>query len=372
MGLTSSIPAPLTQEQDDVKFLGERMPFGDDELFHVYRAYQAMKAETVRQSFLVDIGVASVPEESREERRRVLTVVEQKLLSSGFGNRWYERAFLPSSTRFSEYAAGVVTTNQQQDVDVDSYTKRAQLEAFFDGLSNCSRRGNDKALKILFDCCQKQETPPPEETSRTSLPSSDFAYGTMDSSSTPMIDPMELVTIAYRIGLASNFLSETLQGDDDDDDDDNDNRDVNQFSPDSEHGILHPENHAGVKALAASMVDYANKRKQRLYQMIHPTTTYVSWEDVKEWAENSAPMMGAVLATLTQLLFFPTKPTPPTRASFDFPKLGEFTSALISRKKSSSLLFNLACMSPSLGGEVSNRVPTKQTHTPTVAHFLNG
>lgn len=340
MGITSSTPdAHLTQEQEDVKFLGERMPYGDAELVHVYRAYQRMKSTVARRSFLVDIGIAAVDEASREEYLVLLQTLEEKVLIPEFSNRWYQVAFVPPGLN-SEYITPSPPSQQS-----DSYTQRAQLESFFDGVSNSSRRGNGKALRVLFDCCQPQTSSNADESSppmAPPLPLSDFAYNTHPStsqSSTIVIDPLELITIAYRVGLAAGFLSATLK---------EDGRDVSNFSPESDVGS------AGIKALAASLVDYTNKRKQRLHHIQNPSTTYVSWEEVKEWAEHSAPMLGAALATFTQLIFFPNRPDPPTRTSFDFPDLAEFTSTFIS-KGSSSLLFNLACMSPSLGGEVSLR-----------------
>eukprot|EP00525_Craspedostauros_australis_P008309 CAMPEP_0198126574 /NCGR_PEP_ID=MMETSP1442-20131203/45146_1 /TAXON_ID= /ORGANISM="Craspedostauros australis, Strain CCMP3328" /LENGTH=47 /DNA_ID= /DNA_START= /DNA_END= /DNA_ORIENTATION= len=33
----------LSQEQKDIKYLGDRVPFGDAELIHVYRAYQSLQ-----------------------------------------------------------------------------------------------------------------------------------------------------------------------------------------------------------------------------------------------------------------------------------------------------------------------------------------
>jgi hypothetical protein len=373
MGLSSSIPEALTLEQEDVKFLGDRMPFGDEELLHVYRAYEGMneKEDVVaaaaaevgkdegqrQQSFVVDIGMATVVDpDSQTKRYKALQFADETLLAPSFGNRWYQVAFLPPSVepiRDGSEERGFMPQQQQQPE-----SDRVKLEAFFDGLSNCTRRGYDKALRVLFDCCQV--VPQIQENNSllssngdarttTASPASDIAYATKytppPSSNQPLIDPVEFVTISYRVGVAANFLSWTLSDKEEDD------PDISRFSPENEQGI-YPEIQAGIKALAASLVDYCNKRQQRLYHTIEPITTHVSWEEVKEWAENSAPMLGAALATLTHVLFFPNTPPPPTRSSFDFPSLGGFTSALISKPSCSSLLFNLACMSPSLGGEV--------------------
>lgn len=314
--------------------------------------------------------------------------MEEKLLPTGFGNRWYEVAFRPT------YGSSFSSTNAFHDPnDHNDNDDRNKLEAFFNGLSNCSRRGNDKALRVLFDCCQGmitdgrgggdpsstpvggQPSPPPPPTM------TDFAYGSnpspftshqslSSSSDQKIIDPMELVNIAYRVGLAAKFLSKpptttTTTTDECKDDDEQENTENGtNLPPDqpttttvgSEEDqyvsvLVDRETEAGLKAMASSLIEYCNRRKQRIYHVVQPETTHVNWEEVKEWADHSMPMLGAALATFTHQLFFPNIPPPPTRTSFDFPTFGDFTSTLISNP-SSSLLFNLACMSPSLGGEV--------------------
>lgn len=315
MGLTSSCPEKqLSPEQQDVKYLGERMPFGDEELVHVYRAYQAMMKAQERISFLTDIGVYCVKDAS-EERMILLQAVEHKLLTPALGNRLYETAFLPPKAP-SEYSSPT------SSIVEDAYTQRVKLEAFFDGLSNCSRRGNQKSLKVLFDCCQ------PHSSSTTTE---------------VLVDPVELVTIGYRVGLASGFLSAAQSAEED----------VSRFFLDNDGDENTTTNDAGLAALAESLKEYAAKRKQRLNNSTPPEPIpFVSEADVQEWAEQVAPMFGSALATLTHMLFFPGWPYPPTRTSFDYPNLAEFTSTFVS-KGSSSLLFSFGCMSPSLGGEVS-------------------
>ena len=46
MGNSSSVQSECTQQQKDVKHLGERMPFGDEEIRHVYRAYEGLKRDS--------------------------------------------------------------------------------------------------------------------------------------------------------------------------------------------------------------------------------------------------------------------------------------------------------------------------------------
>lgn len=330
MGVGQSTPeTQLTQEQQDVKYLGERMPFGDEELRQVYRSYQAMKAKLPEEriSFFTDIGVHSVPLENQDERMVLLQAVEQQFLPPNLGNRLYETAFVKSQ-QHSEYNAGNCFHDPTSVPPTDdNYTRIVKLEAFFEGLAQCSRRGNAKALKVLFQCCQPQTT-----------------------TEGVLVDPLELVTIGYRVGLASGFLSAV---------DKEGSEDISQLIPDkdNDHDNDHDEasknqnpSNLGLKALAESLVDFCNRKKQR-FNPNAPSTKFVSEDEVQEWAEQVAPMLGSGLATFTHKLFFPDRPYPPTRTNFEYPTLAEFSSTVIS-KANSSLLFSYACMSPALGGEV--------------------
>jgi len=334
MGLTSSSPKEqLSQEEQDVKYLGERMPFGDEELWHVYRAYQAMKSKPAEEriSFLIDIGVQCAPAEKQEERMVLLQAVEHKLLPPNLGNRLYEKVLLPAQAK-SEY----VDAGSSSQTTEDSYTRKMKLESFFDGLSDCGRRGNQKALKVLFDCCRPQAADNNDKGTKNFSSSTEATNGML-------VDPLELVTMGYRIGLASGFLftADNAEG-----------QDVSHFFPEDDQGE-NPESHSGLLALAESLKDFAAKRQQRFDNTATTTpVNHVSEDDVQEWAEQVAPLFGAVLATFVHMLFFPTRPYPPTRTSFDFPSLAEFTSTFVS-SGSSSLLFSYGCMSPALGGEVS-------------------
>lgn len=81
------------------------------------------------------------------------------------------------------------------------------------------------------------------------------------------------------------------------------------------------------------------------------TSSLVSEQEVQEWTEQVAPILGSALASLTHSIFFPHVPYPPTRTSFDFPSLAGFESSFFTLE-SSPLLFSFGCMSPALGGEV--------------------
>jgi hypothetical protein len=76
----------------------------------------------------------------------------------------------------------------------------------------------------------------------------------------------------------------------------------------------------------------------------------VDENDIFEWAEQVGPMFGSILPSFLHVIFFPNKPTPPSRTSFDFPQISQESSVF--KFGSSPLLFSFGCMSPALGGEV--------------------
>ena len=116
----------LSQVDKDIQYLANRHPFGDEELHHIYRAYQSRQMMETRRSFLTDIGVLTfsgrvgageVPSteatsgqtNTREEEERLilLQAIEQKVLPQGFGNRWYETTFLRGWGRAGGDGAGM-------------------------------------------------------------------------------------------------------------------------------------------------------------------------------------------------------------------------------------------------------------------------
>ena len=61
-------------------------------------------------------------------------------------------------------------------------------------------------------------------------------------------------------------------------------------------------------------------------------------------------MFGAILPTFLHCIFFPNKRAPPTRTTFDYPRISQ--ESTIFPYNSSPLLFSFGCMSPALSGEV--------------------
>lgn len=391
MGASASVEK--TQLQKDIEYLGDRMPFGDAELLQVYRVYQKLQQKfregsvspsTNRStsSFLKDVGALSASEglkpkkrptaaeppspqelakeeEQRaarlEERFYLLEAVERKILPPGFGNKLYKACFLDTS-KASEYDEQPNNSSSMAEVEVDEYSRMATLEKFFEGLANGTRRDRKTVTSCLIRCCKQHLAPkdPDVSTNQFSAPN-DFAYGgggysgyqSGGKSENSFIDPMELVDIGYRLCLAAAFLKEAsgVKSDGKEESD----QDIGRFLPSDDPKVLNP----GLKALSNSLASMATKRKQRIYHSTSPSdelASLVEAEDVFEWVERVAPMFGSILPTFLHALFFPNKAAPPTRSSFDYPRISQESTVFPSNN--SPLLFSFGCMSPSLGGEV--------------------
>lgn len=383
------------------------MPFGDAELLQVYRVYQKLQQKfydigevqtepeenpvsntTIKSSFLKDIGALSASESLRKPRKRsaaaaanppsqdqiakeeevldslleerfyLLEAVERKILPSGFGNTLYRACFLGPS-KLSEYdeQGTQPSTTGQLGGDEDEYTRMAKLEKFFEGLANGTRRDRKTVTRCLIKCCV-QHPPPPEETeaSNNQFAANDFAYGGGGYTSSETknhktcIDPMELVDMGYRLCLAAAFLKEASGGNPASEGENE--QDLGRFLPDEDSKTLKP----GLKALSNSLASLSTKRNQRRLHSTSPSdelSALVNEDDVFEWVERVAPMFGSILPTFLHSLFFPNKPAPPTRSSFDYPRISQ--ESTIFPTNSSPLLFSFGCMSNSLGGEVGLR-----------------
>ncbi|CAJ1928148.1 unnamed protein product [Cylindrotheca closterium] len=342
MGLTSSAPAELSKKQKDIAYLGNRLPFGDDELVQLYNAYHLRKTLASRNehtSFLVDIGILCYSkmepgEAELKERKLLIQALESKILPPSFGNRLFQTSFIGPQD-LSDYNDDKPTSSVSNATgEEDEFTHRANLEAFFSGAALCGRRGAAKTLQVLVEACEQHPAPPSENGSV----SSPFEATTSTREST-LIDPVELISMGYRVALASAFLSATTRNDD--------QEDVGRFLPDDK-----VSDHPGLVSLATSLKAFATKRKQRLEHAAIPPSellSLVSAEDVAEWGEQMAPMFAASLSSLMHQLFFPHKPPPPTRTSFEFPQLSD--ESIFFNGSASPLLFSFACMSPSLSGE---------------------
>jgi hypothetical protein len=327
MGAGSSQPA-LTLEQEDIKHLGDRFPFGDDELTRLYRAYQAFCQSEKGVSFLSDFAVlcsvlppggeedpdGSKLKELRDERSMLMSVVESKILPEAFSEKLEDVAFF----RLNEL-------NKEQD----EYTRVARLEKFLDGVANGGRRGGRIALGTLFQCYVDCAEHPGDSSHLVHKDGNEIM-----AHASPILDA------AYRVSLAVAFLrSDENMGD---------------FIPSPE-----ASNNKAMKALCQSLMEHVKRKKTREipYGTLEAADEadlqngLVSKMDFIEWSELKAPLLSSTLPSLMHEVFFPDRPYPPSRTPFSFPRI-EAESAFFD-DPTSPLLFSLASMSSLLGGAVS-------------------
>mmetsp|Transcript_14837 Transcript_14837/g.31708 ORF Transcript_14837/g.31708 Transcript_14837/m.31708 type:complete len:534 (+) Transcript_14837:44-1645(+) len=246
-----------------------------------------------------------------------------------------------------EHRTTTTTANQrtQDDGEEDEYARMARLEKFFEGLSNGTRRDRKTVTRCLIRCCTQH--PPPLDETDDNAAVTDFAYAGANAnhfnnnqSEKIYFDPMELVDLGYRVCIAAAFLKEATGG--------NEDEDVGRFLPPTDPRELTP----GLRALSNSLASLAIKRKQRKFRSTTPSgelAKLVDEDDIFEWVEQVAPMYGSILPTFLHCIFFPFKAAPPTRSSFDYPRISQ--ESTVFPMNSTPLLFSFGCMSPSLGGE---------------------
>jgi hypothetical protein len=332
MGNKSSKTKTLTQEQKDIRYLGDRVPIGDAELRRLYQCYYVLEAQQERTSFLMDWAVhadSQADDQIREERALLIGVLEAKVLPEGFGNRLYKAAFLKRGE------ASVYDNDNDNDTTdttsnaVDEYTRITRLEAFFDGVSNCGLRGTQQAVKVLVSCCQANSTIADE----------------------PMINANELVQLGYRIALSGAFLASANKSSEEQEEHDND---MARFLPAEDTLNQHQ-----LQSFAKSIEEHAKVRRTRsglppLPSTNSPEELYVSYDDIKNWVDDEAPLFAATLSTFIYRIFNPGQPYPPSRTEFVYPVIP--TESAFFEAGSSTLLFVFACLSPALSGHVSIKV----------------
>ena len=334
MGVTSSTNKTNSQtpEQRDVKFLGERCPFGDVELWHLYRCYQTWRCKQPKTTFLQDwagecwtlsrstkkkkddsLTTREVSSSVLEDYLAMIKHIERDVLPEDFGNRLYQVAFSVSGNdSYDNLHSKEDRTNDDDD------NARHQLEAFFEGLSNASRRGAKAALHVLFRVCQTNTT--------------NDTNANMDEQT---IQATEFIQMGYRLALASEYL----QG--------------NHASP----PILKKEDIQEDKtllALAQSIVEQRRKRLSQTTTVSHPSTDdfAVTFEDILEWSEAVAPIFASILPTLFHSILFPgTSHSATGRTAYEFPWVTDDSKpSSFFQHQTSSLLFTFGCLSPALGG----------------------
>lgn len=308
-------------EQADRQHLRDRFPFGEDELGRLYdQAYCKVKWPH-NGSFLSELH-RNGPVDEEGVRRRLATV-EQDILPRHFGNRLELVAFLRPADRDKETSSQI----EKQD----EHVRLARMEAFFDGLANCSgNRGGRAALGTMFEVCVQGSHP----TSSNDL---------VDCNGNEIKAKVMLVLdLAYRLALATEFLRGGGS----------DNKDQHALLPEDNSAQSH-----ALQSMTSSCLDFVRRQRMRRSVAVEDFDDedleqgYCSKMDFLEWSQETLPSLSLVLPTFHHALLFPGDPFPPTLSAFLFPRLNDESAFL--GEGNSTALFSFACMSKSLGGAVS-------------------
>jgi len=377
----NSAPAPLTVEQEDLKFLGERYPFGDAEFRHLYRAYQQwllVSSQSQQQQqrnrcacFLFDWGVHCGYAPAQLE-----TVVDE-LLPPQFGNALFRAAFCAPGDVNTVYhnnnnntISSSASSNNNDDgpaaaapaaapAPVDEYTRRARLEQFFEGLAGSSRRGAKAALTVLFRTTQQQQQQQQcllqqhaaataehqqQQDNEQPSPENDTARTTsINNIPEDRVSAHTFVEIGYRLSLAVAYLQKAKEQEQQQQSPEKEGdshvdklavSDTSSDPPPSSTKQQQRNRHAlddndaqALAALAQSIVEKGRRRRQRSgmpgctdSECPHLARGHVELMDVLEWSEHVAPMFASLLPTLFQFVLFPHQPNVGhTRTLFDAP-----------------------------------------------------
>jgi len=345
MGNTTTQPT-LTQEQLDIKHLGSRYPFGDDELFKLYRAFHALQKQTGRVSFLTDWAVACVRlppgesklegsqaklEEMKKERFMLMQAVECKILPPGFSEQLEKTNF---SRPQDSMNGGGFQSSEGPETDASRADRMLVLENFFEGVANVGRKGGRHAIGVLFNVYAVEA-----ESKSTTTATPTFSHAGMgDAQAKRRIAPFsEVLILAYRLSLAAAFFNAAKTGDD-----------VAQWIPSDKM------DETAFSGLRQSLINFVKKKRIRdsPYGTIEKDPDLekglVDKIDLQEFVESNLPVLSSALSTFMFHVFFPEKPYPPSRTAFHYPTLLEESTFF--DEASSPLLFSFASLSSSLGG----------------------
>lgn len=347
MGTTASAPQ-LSQEQADIKYLGSRYPFADDELVKLYRTFHRMQMLTDRTTFLTDLAVQCVQlrgkddanpqptgtgahthatstiEDLRKERFMVMQVVESKILPPEFSDQLEKTNFGGQASMSNPIGS------PDQDADQDAKLDRtAKLEQFFQGLANVGRRGGRPAIGVLFDYFAVKSESKEEQNG--------CPYGQTQQN---VADCYQILALAHRLSLAAAFLGAEQKGED-----------MGQWIP--------PEkmDNSALKGMGLSLIDFVKRKRLREspYGTIEPDPEldrgFVEKLDLQEFAETNLPVLSSSLSTFMFHVLFPEKQFPRELTAFQYPSL--LADSVFFDTQTSPLLFSFAALSSSLGGSVS-------------------
>lgn len=368
---TSTGGGSVTREEQDIQLLGRHCPYSDAELWYLYDVYRSLYDTSVDNdsnsgsnsnggsssspspSFFLDWALTCwrrgqkdqqqlEPVESlQEQQRKRWTIVLERILPVNFERRFYRSNFLlpddevclyydadpnndESITAAAKLAAFQATGRSNEGL------RQRRLEAFFEGLSNSTRRGSKAAILTLFQSCKRD----PSDVS---------------------VSARELIESGYRLALAVEYLR-MAQTDDPSRDE--------YLAP--EPAILQQD--TTLQAFSRSIVEICHCRKRRLDPLFEPTgysekcadsdpenfgdddgpSDQVEIQDILEWSDAVAPLFASILPAFFHRILFPNKTYRPTYTAFEFPR-NDSTSSFF-RQPNSSLLFTVGCWSSSLTG----------------------
>lgn len=377
---TSEIENPLKLLKGQLSKLGDRHPFGDDEILRLGRCHAHLRGNSSGRgsgsgngngmSFLSEWAkycstlpcanfkdphpinpyrnilqidpntttcTPSTPSTLASLTRRkyiteLMKVLEEQILPSKFGDTLQRVAFTAPQHQQGQ--------DQDQDHEQEMEMEMNELDAFLNGAAECSRRGSRKALEVMFNCCRA-------------------SAATHYDASEAEARAEDLLNLAYRLGLASSLLTAAFALYDD-----ATRHDIHNDQPDNSNSTTTPKDHqldlhellrfcktssflpqdVGVKNLERSLLDYAAKMQtNNQYDSAataaqpsfvatptyatsttsdnhHPKQT-VSLQEFIQWSESTAPCLSACLETFLHYVLFPDRPYPPSRTEFVFPNL---------------------------------------------------
>jgi TLD len=314
MGNSNTSPA-LTPEQSDIKYLGSRFPFGDDELLKIYRIFFILDQRKERKSFLTEWAVECFvlprirtneetnsfelnPEMSKLQRLNSMQVIEDNILPPRFSE-------LLESTNFAV---------------PENACHMEKLEHFFQGVSNLGRKGGRQAISVLFECYVNKDT----------------SLG-MGNITAKVADFRLILMSVYRLSLAGAYLRASQNGED-----------TNKWIPGKDI------DYSAMNGLVLSMIEFV--KTKRIRESPYGTVEHDPWLekgfaeklDIQDYVESNLPVMSSALSYFMFQVFFPEKPYPRSSTAFYFPKLN--SDSAFFHDTASPLLFSFASLSASLGG----------------------
>ena len=311
MGITSSLyvdkeKEAKIREKEFIEYLGNRYPFGDDELIQLVHYHEEIIIQDDdATSFLKRLGMIALSHGGEDSTKNHHFDFMDILLPASFGDQMKNRLISNYKRRDGESINTIISSYNENSQKLD------HLELFLQGLAECSgRRGGRSTLSVIFQCCCDKHNP-------------------------NVADASILIESIYRIALACLYLSE------------------NDDTLDESFSIVKPN------GLIVSLLKASSSNE---YSSFGSSTENgkISKDVFFQWSEEMVPLLSSVLPTFFHQLLFPKKPFPPSRTPFLFPTFHDNDLSFLmggihgtNISKSYPLLFTFACMSYSLGGLVS-------------------